>query len=65
MSVRIPDVYGVLSGAPALTAIVGKRIYRTQADENAAAPYVVWSIVSAVPEINLSELPETDRKSVV
>lgn len=64
-----PDVYRVLRSSSALVAIVGEKIYRTVAPENqdgttVAAPYVVWSIVSALPENNLSDLPDTDNARI-
>lgn len=63
-AVVIPDVRGVLAGSGALTAIVGDKIYRTQAKDGTVPPYVVWSIVSAVPELNLSDTPEIDNSRI-
>jgi hypothetical protein len=58
----IPDVQGVLTAA--LTSISGCAVYRTQAIEGAVAPYVVWTIVSAVPENQISGAPETDNARI-
>lgn len=65
----IPDVRAILAASSPLVAIVGDKIYRTAAAETAAGtpvppPYVVWSIVAAIPENNLSELPDTDNARI-
>lgn len=52
----IPDVQSVLVSA---VASITPRVYRTEADENAAAPFVVWTIVSGLPENNISDRPDT------
>ena len=52
----IPNIQDVLETA---LASITPRIYRTEADEKAVAPYVVWTIVSGVPENQLSGVPET------
>lgn len=57
----IPDVQGVLVTA---LASITPRVYRTKAAENAAAPYAVWTIVSGVPENQLSGAPETDNARI-
>lgn len=56
-----PRIDLLLAASAGLVAIVGAKIYRTQADETVAAPYVVWSIISGSPENNLSDLPEVDE----
>jgi hypothetical protein len=58
----IPDVQGVLTTA--LASISGCAVYRTQAIEGAVAPYAVWTIVSAVPENQISGAPETDNARI-
>lgn len=58
----IPDVQSVLIAA--LTSITGCAVYRTQAIEGAVAPYVVWTIVSTVPENQISGAPETDNARI-
>lgn len=57
----IPNVRDVI--ASALSAITTS-IYRGQASEDAIAPYVVWTIVSGVPENNVSGAPETDNARI-
>jgi hypothetical protein len=64
MTVRLPAIQGALAGSGALTAIVQSRIYQTVAPEDAARPYVVWTLVSAVPENQLSETAEDDDQRV-
>jgi hypothetical protein len=58
----LPDVQSVLVAA--LTSITGCAVYRTQAIDGAVAPYVVWTIVSAVPENQISGAPETDNARI-
>lgn len=60
----IPDVYATLSAASTVTAIVGARIYRTTAPQGETQPYVVWQLVTSVPENNLSNLPDMDDQRV-
>ncbi len=57
-------VYKILHDAAPVAAIVGVRIYRDFAGDAPIAPYVVWSMLSGVPENNLSQTPPTDRYSV-
>jgi len=57
----LADVQSTL--VTALAAIT-TRVYRTQAEENAVAPYAVWTIVSAVPENQISGAPETDNSRI-
>lgn len=57
----IAPIDSLLRGSSAVTAMVGSRIYRSQAADGATTPYIVWTIVSAIPENNLSELPELDE----
>jgi hypothetical protein len=45
-------------------AAITPRVYRTEAEEGAAAPYAVWTIVSGVPENNVSGAPETDNARI-
>jgi len=56
-------VYPILN-VPAVSAIVGTRIYQDEAKGDAAAPYLVWSRMAAVPENNLSDPPPGDRESI-
>jgi hypothetical protein len=57
----LPDIQSLLVAA--LTSIT-PRIYRTEAEENATAPFAVWSIVSGVPENNISGAPENDNSRI-
>lgn len=59
----IPPVYSLLS-TPAVTALVGTRIWQDEAEPQPAGDYIVWSLLSAVPENNLSRLPPGDKCSI-
>lgn len=59
-----PNVYAILSGAPAVTAIVAQRIFRTSVPEGETRPYVVWTPVASNAELNLSDLPDMDDSRV-
>ena len=56
--------YAMLRSNPAVVALVGTRIYRSWAGENAVAPYVVWQVVATPPDNHLSGRPPSDRYSV-
>jgi hypothetical protein len=64
----LPPIFALLKASGAVTSIVGTtpaRIYRHGiAPQGAVPPYVVWSVISGVPENNLSELPPVDRVTV-
>jgi hypothetical protein len=64
MTVKLPAIQSALTGSGALTAIVGARIYQTLAPEDVARPYVIWTLVSAVPENQLPYAPEDDDQRV-
>lgn len=57
-------VYKALHDWPAVAAIVGTRIYRDFAGDEPTAPYVVWSILSGVPDNHLSGPAPSDRYTV-
>jgi hypothetical protein len=57
-------VYPALADYAPLSAIVDARIYRDFAGDAPTAPYVVWSILAAPPDRNLSGRPPSDRYSV-
>lgn len=57
-------VYPALAGYAPLAAIVGARIYRDFAGDAPIAPYVVWSILTAVPSRQIAGRPPADRYSV-
>lgn len=44
------QIYSVLTAAPAVTGLVGARLYPVQGLQAAALPYVVWTRISTVPE---------------
>lgn len=43
-------LYSLLSQAPAVTALLGTRIYPVRAAQGAPRPYIVYQLVSNVPE---------------
>lgn len=45
-------IYSVLTGSTSLAALVSTRIYRDEAPENTAFPYVVMQQIDAVPVQN-------------
>lgn len=61
----LPPIYPTLSAWPAVSAIVGNRIYpHADAPQDVAAPYVTWFLAGGSPEITLSEPPPVDRMTV-
>ena len=64
MTVQLPRVQQALAGATALTAIVADRISMGIAPEDQTRPYVVWWIVSAVPENLIGERPLEDDQRI-
>lgn len=60
----LPDIFGLLKASGAVTAIIGTtpKVYRHGiASQGTVAPYVVWLVVGADPENNLSDVPSVDR----
>ena len=61
----IPPVYQALRNVPGIVALVADRIYGSgEATQGEARPYIVWQIISATPNNNLSEAPEQDDQRV-
>jgi len=64
----LPPVFPALKASASVRAIVGTspaRIYRHgAAPQGLTLPYITWTLVSSVPENNLSDLPPTDRQTV-
>lgn len=59
-----PNVYAILSGASAVTAIVSQRIFRTSVPEGETRPYVVWTPIANTPELSLYCAPDIDDSRV-
>jgi len=58
----LPPLYALLLASAPVAAIVSTRIYpHGDAPQGVAQPYVTWQMVSGVPEISLSDLPDIDR----
>ena len=64
MTVQLPRVQQALADSSALTAIVADRITFGIAPQDQTRPYVVWFVVSAVPENLLGERPLEDDQRV-
>jgi hypothetical protein len=61
----LPPIFALLKAAPAVVAIVAAKIYRHGiAPQGTVAPYIVWSVISGVPENNLSDAPPIDRMTI-
>lgn len=63
----LPPIFAYLKAAAPVTGILGTtpKAYRHgAAPQGTVAPYVVWSVISDVPENNLSDLPPVDRVTV-
>lgn len=61
----IPTViYGALHGHAPVETLVDTRIYRDFAGDAPTAPYVVWTLLTTVPDNHLSGAPPSDRYSV-
>jgi Protein of unknown function (DUF3168). len=54
----LPPIYPTLSAWPAVSAIVGTRIYpHADAPQDVAAPYVTWFLAGGAPVNTMSESP--------
>lgn len=61
----LPPIFNILTAAPAVSAIVGQRIYpHGEAPQDVSRPYVTWFVVSGVPENVLDGVPDMDRSTV-
>ena len=61
----IPPVYQTLTAVPAIVALVADRIFGSGiATQGETRPYIVWQIISASPDNNLSDTPEQDAQRV-
>lgn len=64
MTVQLSRVQQALVASSALTSIVSDRISMGIAPEDQTRPYVVWWIVSAVPENLIGERPLEDDQRI-
>ena len=60
----IPPIYATLMADATVAAMTGGRIWQDQGEPDATAPYIVWALLAAVPENNLSRRPPADRCSL-
>ena len=60
----IVPIYATLMADATVAGIVAGRIYQDRANPNATAPYIVWRLLTATPENNLSHRPRADRESI-
>lgn len=63
-----PPIFQVCSDDPQVTALLGSnpvRLYSFgRAPQNVQDPYVVWQMISGLPENYLGQLPDTDSYTV-
>ena len=59
-----PDVYGVLSSASAVTALVSDKLFANVSPQKVEPPYVVWDMSSGFPQNYLGETPGIDHQVV-
>lgn len=61
----LPPIYTILSAAPAVSAIVGTRIYpHGDAPQDVTTPYITWFVVSAPPELLIDGAPPFDKFTI-
>jgi len=61
----LPPIFQTLKNNAEVFAIVGNGIYpHGDAPQGAQRPYVTWHIVSAVPQNELSDVPNIDNISI-
>jgi len=61
----MPPVFTILKSDPSVFAIVGTRIYRhADAPQGVLKPYIVWSIITGMPDLQLSGAPLSDMDTV-
>jgi hypothetical protein len=61
----MPPVFSILKNYADVFALVGSRIYRhDDAPQGVQKPYIVWSMVSGMPELQLSGSPLSDMDTV-
>lgn len=55
----------LVNGSPsAVSALVGQRVYPTQAPQDVVRPFIVYRLVAAVPQNQLSGTPGIDNRRV-
>lgn len=61
----LPRVFAILKASADVRNIVATRIYRHgSAPQDTSRPYITWTLISGIPENNLSDPPPLDRMSV-
>jgi hypothetical protein len=61
----LPPVYATLKNNSTVFGIVGNRIYlHGEAIQNTDKPYVVWQLISGIPQNTMSENPNIDAYSI-
>lgn len=61
----LPLVKTLLVAAPAVTALVGTKVYRHgTAPQGTQSPYITWALVTGIPENHLDGTPPVDRIAV-
>lgn len=62
MSEPIANLYAILTADPAVSAAVADRVYMTQAEQGAQAPFVVWQLIANTPGLLLAGRPTFDNQ---
>lgn len=57
-------LYEYLSNDAKIQELVGNRIYHLQVPEETAAPYIVYQIISSVPQSCICGMKQTENKRV-
>jgi len=61
----LPNIYAVLRTNATVTSTVSTRIYRHgAAPQGVVKPYITWSLVYGMPELQLSGTPPSDMDTV-
>lgn len=61
----LPSIYALLVADSAVSAAVGKRVYRHgSAPQNVVKPYITWFVVYGMPELQISGNPDSDKDTV-
>lgn len=60
----IPPVYAALMADPAVSGMTAGRIRQDVGNPDEGAPYIVWRLLSAVPEMTTQRRAPADRCSI-
>lgn len=60
----MPPVYAALMADPTVAAMTGGRIRQDVGNPDEGAPYIVWGLLSATPELTTKRRAPADRCSI-